>query len=461
MRQLVIFFSTFSKICLFFLSLVFVFTGCVRDNTLPMDKEIETYLNHHTLELWYPKVKDEKHGGFLSQFTYDWQLEGPQYKFSVTQARNVWSCSRAFEFYPEKKIYLNMAKHGFIFLRDVMWDKEFGGFHQTLTREGNLIDEKHMDEKRSYGNAFCIYALAAYYRVSHDEEVLNLAKKSFHWFDEHAHDDEYKGYFQFLYRDGTPIPRSVLPEYNAGDRAHVGLKDYNSSIHILEAYTELYQVWPDDLLRTRLEEMYFLVLDTMVNPTGYLRLHFFPDWTEVSDEDLKGEAGRRSIYANHVTFGHDVETAYLLLEAAHVLGLEIDGQLMGRFKRLLDHSIEKGWDKENGGFYDMGIYRDGEMEIINDHKSWWGQAEGLNSLLLMHTLYPDDPHNYYELFTQMWDYIKTYLIDDQYRGWYDSGLDKNPGSKKRNKADLWVVNYHTTRSLINCIEMLRREEGYK
>ena len=57
--------------------------------------------------------------------------------------------------------------------------------------------------------------------------------------------------------------------------------------------------------------------------------------------------------------------------------------------------------------------------------------------------------------------IETYLIDDQYRGWYDSGLDKNSESKKRNKADLWVVNYHTTRSLINCIEMLRREDGHK
>jgi len=443
---------------LFVVSAFFHLWSCTtRESTKPtVEQDIETYLQVHTLDPWYPRVKDNAFGGFLSQFDYKWEQVGPQYKFTVTQGRHVWTCSRAYEFYPQKTEYLELAKHGFHFLRDKLWDAEYGGFHEILSREGNLLDSVHTDDKRAYGNAFCIYGLAAYYRVSKDKEALDLAKKAFQWFDEHAHDDEYLGYFQFLYRDGTPIPREVIDDYNTRDRAHLGLKDYNSSIHILEAFTELYQVWPDDLVRTRLEEMYHIVLDTMVHPTGYLRLHFFPDWQEVSDADLEAYTGRRSFYANHITFGHDVETAYLLYEAAHVLGIELDEALLGRFKRMVDHSLEQGWDAEYGGFYDAGIYRDGAMEIINDHKSWWGQAEGLNSLLLMHQLYPDDPHNYYQKFLKMWDYIKAYLIDDQHLGWYTSGLDKNPNSKQRNKADLWVVNYHTTRSLVNCIDMLRK-----
>ena len=59
--------------------------------------------------------------------------------------------------------------------------------------------------------------------------------------EKYSHDSIYKGYYQHLNRDGSHVIRTP-DEKSTSD---LGYKDQNSSIHILEALTELYKVWPD------------------------------------------------------------------------------------------------------------------------------------------------------------------------------------------------------------------------
>jgi mannobiose 2-epimerase len=157
----------------------------------------------------------------------------------------------------------------------------------------------------------------------------------------------------------------------------------------------------------------------------------------------------------HITYGHDVETAYLLLETASELGMDQDPVTRRIARRLVDHSLESGWDTIAGGFFDAGKKKEGDIMIINRHKSWWAQAEGLNALLLMHTLHPEDTADYYGLFHEMWVYIDRYLIDHTYGGWYNSGLDTYPGNRTQRKSHAWKTTYHNVRAMIHCIHMLK------
>lgn len=424
---------------------------------ISVKSQFEQILNNHTLKLWYPTVIDHTNGGYYSNYSFDWKKAENQNKFIVTQARHVWTLSKAYEFYKDRNEYKEYAQHGYEFLRDYMWDNDYGGFFQLVDSTGHVPTGEYMLEKRAYGNSFAIYALAAYYNISRDQEVLDLAIEAFHWLDEKAHDNEFGGYFQYLKQDGTPIPRSVLDDgYNAGDKAHVGLKDYNSSIHILEAFTELHHVWPDKILKGRLMEMYRIVSETMYDQRGFLKLHFHPDWIEVKDEELTDIIGADSFYTNHVTFGHDVETAFLLLEAAVALNIA-EEDILPKAKLLVDHALEVGWDNVKGGFYEQGKYIDGKMKILDEGKNWWAQAEGLNSLLLMHTIYPDDSRNYYEKFELLSKYIDQNLLDQEYLGWFSGGIDHNPELKERPKAQIWKGTYHTSRSLMHCISLLEKE----
>lgn len=415
--------------------------------------ELEESLFQYILEPWYPLNIDTVNGGYISGFGRDWtRSRGGQIKALVQQARHVWATSFVLEHYPEKEEYLGYAQHGFRFLKEKMWDHDSGGFHAYCSEEGSPVPES-INDKRIYGQAFAVYALSQYYRVSRDEEALDLVKRQFQWMEEGPHDPEYGGYFEFLNRQGEPAWKEQTAEQRR-ESPMVALKDYNSSIHLMEALTQLYRIWPEPLVRERLEEMFYLVRDTFVHSEGFLQLYFHADWT-LADNELEGEGGEDSWFTKHYTYGHDVETAFLLLETAHVLGWEGDAETHRTAKQLVDHSLKSGWDRVNGGFFDAGRAEGDTIVIINNHKSWWGLVEGMNALLLMHKLHPDDPADYFGKFRKAWEHIDTYLIDKAYGGWYNAALDTYPGNQDQAKSHIWKTTYHNSRGMIQCIQMLR------
>jgi cellobiose epimerase len=440
-----------------FVALLVAAQSCKSPESQKSEQDIgdamERHLRTEILQVWYPMAVDSVYGGFLSSFTYDFKPADDQDKMIVTQARHTWTNAKAGVLYPEVSHYLKSANHGFRFLKDVMWDKEKGGFYTLVDRKGQV---KNGDStKTAYGNAFGIYALAAYFEASRDSSGLSLAREAFLWLEKNSHDAVHKGYFQNLLRDGTPIKRAT----DTPSTSDLGYKDQNSSIHLLEAFTELYQVWPDSLLRIRLTEMLELIRDTITTPKGYLTLFLTPEWKAVSFADSTEVIISKHHQLDHVSFGHDVETAYLLLEASHVLGIKADVITNTVSKRMVDHALKNGWDNELGGFYDEGYYfkdKD-DITITLDTKNWWAQAEGLNALLLMSELYPDDPMDYKSKFEKLWKYTDTYLQDHEHGDWYAGGLDKQPEMKKKMKGHIWKAAYHQTRSLMNCIKILKEK----
>ena len=402
---------------------------------------MKTSLHSNLLDAWYPVTVDSLYGGFLADFAYDRQADGPQNKMIVTQTRHVWTASRAAMFF-DQQAYRDIAEHGYHFLREKMWDDVYGGFYTIRDRSGQAVSSRYGDEKMAYGHAFAIYALSSYYDMSGDSSALDLAKRTFNWLEEHSHDPEYGGYFDRLHRDGSWVKDPLW-------------KDQNSSIHLLEAFTALYALWPDDLLRERLHEMLLVIRDRIVANKSYLTLFLQRDWTPISFRDSTEAVRRENYHYDHVSFGHDVETAYLMLEASHALGLEADVETQNIAKKMVDHALANGWDDNNGGFYYEGYYYNDvdSCTIINDAKSWWVQAEGLNVLLLMSQLYPGEA-KYQSAFLKQWEYIDRFLIDHQHGGWYTAGLDTRPQSTLSDKASNWKVNYHNARALMNCYHML-------
>ena len=408
------------------------------------------------LNACYPRTLDRESGGFYSTFSHDWQRIGNQDKMIVTQARHTWLPAKAAQLMPNQQQLPEAARHGFHFLRDVLWDQQHGGFYTWVASDGRPRNPN--DPKTAYGNAFGIFALAAYYETTGDTAALNLAKKAFYWLEKFSHDPKQKGYFQDLKRDGTPVYRAQPTA--KGMLGPVHYKDQNSSIHLLEAFTELYGVWPDPLVRDRVEEMLLLIRDRITTEKGYLTLFLTSDWRPISYRD-SSEAVRKGNYAlDHVSFGHDVETAYLMLEASHVIGLKNDTRTAQVAKKMVDHALRNGWDAKAGGFYERGYYfKDAKgITILDDRKNWWAQAEGLNTLLLMALKYPQDPMQYGEKFAKQWTYIGQNLIDAEHGGWYEWGLDKTPDAKEDNKTHAWKAAYHDGRSLMNCLLNLRPDQ---
>ena len=408
------------------------------------------------LKRWYPLVIDKEYGGYYTNISHDWKVIPQQEKMIVSQARHIWTLSKASEYFGGLKEYEDMARHGILFLKNFMWDKEYGGFFQIRSREGGVSNVNGWrEEKRAYGNAFALYALAALYKQTHDPEILGFAQKVFRWIEDHAHDPIGKGYFQFIMRNGKPFDHSTEYKTIASDGNELGLKDQNSSIHLLEAFTELYHVWKDPLVRTRLQELLELIRDIQVAPQGYLQLFFHSDWTPVSFRNSSKEERDANFGLDHVSFGHDYETAFLILEASHALGLNNDVRTLTIAKKMLDHAMKNGWDEKIGGFYDGGYYFKGEDKctIVKDTKNWWAQAEALNALLLFSRIFPHDIR-YPAYFQRQWEYVNKYIIDSERGDWFEGGIDKEPHFRTGPKSHMWKCTYHTGRTLMNCSTIL-------
>jgi mannobiose 2-epimerase len=298
------------------------------------------------------------------------------------------------------------------------------------------------------------------YKQTHDPEVLEFAQTVFRWIEEHAYDKKQKGYFQFLTREAKPFDRTSVYKTIAHDGNELGFKDQNSSIHLLEAFTELYHVWNDPLVRTRLQELLELIRDTQVAQQGYLQLFFHNDWTPVTFRDSSLEEREANFGLDHVSFGHDYETAFLMLEASHALGLNGDTRTLTIAKKMLDHAMEYGWDEKVGGFYDGGYYfkSDDRCTTIKDTKNWWTQAEGLNALLLFSKLFPRETR-YYEYFLRQWEYVQSFIIDAQGGDWFEGGIDKEPHFRTGPKSHMWKCTYHTGRTLMNCSAIFQRDSN--
>ena len=402
--------------------------------------EARANFDANVLKVWFPRCVDEEHGGFRSTFDRQWKPAARQNRFLVFQARMTWLASQVAMHRPElRDEYLKYARHGVAMLQR-MWDPEQGGMYWGLDENGK-VDPQYGTEKQAYGISFGIYAAAAAYEATKDEAALDLAMKTFTWFDDHAHDAANGGYHEALKRDGTPIvPKDLgetLKNRSPGPNVTYGYKSMNSHIHLLEAFTQLYHAKKDERVRARLEEVFLIVRDRIAVEPGCLNLFFTPDWRAVPDHD---------------SFGHDIETAYLLLEASETLGRTDEARTLVVSRRLVDHALDWGYDARLGGFYDQGAAFD-KAHVLD--KVWWTQAEGLNALLLMHSKFGKETDRYWRAFELTWGFVNKYQVDHEFGGWWDT-VDAAGKVTSARKAHDWKAGYHDGRALMNIEETLRK-----
>ncbi len=402
---------------------------------------IENLLDKELTHCWYPRAVDNELGGFHQNLARDWTLLPDDNRFLVYQSRMTWTAA-AYARFSEKRRdeYVGYARRGIEYLDRVMRDKEHGGFHWVVNTRGE-VDPKLGDEKHVYGTAFVLYAASTVSEVTHDELSLKVARDAFDWLEKKAHDERNGGYYEAIRRDGTPITSwdEKAPMSRRVDRmgTYYGFKSMNSHIHLLEALAEFAKVEKTDLAKRRLGEVHAIVRDKIAAEPGGLNLYLTPEWQATPAHD---------------SFGHDIETAYLLVEAAEALGVPDDPRTWHMARRLVDHALDWGWDDRNGGFYYKGEAFNGEA--FDTHKDWWTQAEGWNALLLMHRKYKGQTDRYWKAFLKEWAFIEGHLIDPEHGGWYMGTSREGKLEGDGRKASQWKANYHTGRAMMGVATML-------
>ncbi len=413
---------------------------------------ISEYFENSLAEFWLGNSIDKKWGGYLVDFDENGKYKAADKKYLVTQTRLIYAFSAFTRYFPDKDRYLGAADQGFHFLLKHFWDKTDFGWIWMTENSGRCLDAG----KVIYGQSFAIYALCEYYLASGNPQALEYAEKTFHLLQIHAADNVSGGYFE-NFKDNWEIEG---PGKAAGDR-----KSLDIHMHLLEAYTKLFECRPCDLYRRKLHEIIELVYKRMVHSEYKCGLNQFSSgWKSIPpitinrtwNSDREDESVESTEAIMTTSYGHNMELLWLTRYAFKILD-EDSGKYNEIMRSIAEHTLKFGIDNEYGGIYRDGPYNGGA--IVKD-KEWWQQSESLAGFLYAWEFYGDT--RYLDTFFNIWRFVKNNMINTDVGEWYPL-LSRTGEPKWTDMGNPWKAAYHSGRSMMECLGRLRAiiSEGEK
>jgi mannobiose 2-epimerase len=383
-----------------------------------MSNELENILDY-----WTRRTTDNDNRGFYGRIDGENQLIAQNPKGSILNSRILWTFSAAYRLKGDPG-YLETATRAKVYLLNYFWDKESGGIFWMLDYKGVPIDSK----KQIYSLAFSIYALAEFYRATKDVESLDYAIKLFHLIEKYSFDSELNGYLEAFSKDWKLLEDLRLSDKDANEK-----KTMNTHLHVLEAYTNLYRVWPDELLHKQLKNLIEVFIDKIIdNQTYSFKLFFDEQWVSKSSK---------------ISFGHDIEGSWLLYEAADVLKDKVLLSKVEKICLLMAEKVAQNGLDEDGAL----IYEAEQGKIVDFDKHWWPQAEAIVGFVNTWELTKDD--NYLEKALNAWEFTKKKIIDKVNGEWYFRVNRDGIPYQEEDKVGPWKCPYHNGRM---CMEIIER-----
>ncbi|SDE27045.1 mannobiose 2-epimerase [Mucilaginibacter pineti] len=384
--------------------------------------ELKQELNN-IISYWQKDAPDNVNGGFYGKIDNENNVTKQAPKGSVLNTRILWSFSAAYNQKPNAGL-LQMANRAYTYINKRFIDHEFGGVYWSVDYNGAPLDTK----KQVYASAFALYALSEYYMASGIETVKQQAINLYRLLVDKSFDTERTGYLEAFTREWQPISDLRLSAKDANEK-----KTMNTHLHILEAYTNLYRIWPNIDLKEQITILVDNFLDHFIDvSTNHLLLFFDEEWNSRADT---------------VSYGHDIEATWLLLEAAEVIG---DVERVTAIKKIcmeIADATIPGIDSDGGLWY--------EYEPVGNHlikeKHWWVQAEAVVGFFNAWQVSGDQ--KYLNLSLNTWAFVKDKILDKQHGEWFwgiNAYGNVMPGE---DKAGLWKCPYHNSRA---CLEIIKR-----
>lgn len=383
-------------------------------------QEIKEHLTEKIIPFW-KNMRDDEFGGYYGYMGFDCKIDKKAPKGCILNSRILWFFSNAALLLQDDSLK-DEAGHAYVFLRDHCMDPENGGVYWSVTYDGNI--EEGM--KHTYCQAFAVYALSSYYRLTKNEEALLLARQLFELIEEKCADSS--GYMEAFSRDFCPIDNEKLSENGI-----MAEKTMNTLLHLCEAYTELYAVSPDEAVGKRLRDILCLFSERIYDPARRrLEVFFDRDW--------------RSLIDLH-SFGHDIEASWLIDRGCSVLG---DKALAAKMRAITGALADGVYEEAYRGHSLANECEDGKTDTT---RVWWVQAEAVVGFL---NAWQKDPSmaRYLLAAEDVWGYIKEHLVDRREGSEWFRDLKENGEIKAEEPiVDAWKCPYHNGRM---CMEAIRR-----
>lgn len=383
--------------------------------------EVLDELESNILPFWTDKMQDPR-GGFFGRITGEGEVEPDAARGAILNARILWAFSAAYRVLHRQE-YLDAATRAKREIIDRFYDREFGGIYWSIGSDGKPQD----DHKQFYAIGFAIYGLSEYARATGDSEALDYAIRLYNDIEAHSLDIEKNGYIEAAARDWSGISDMRLSSKDANER-----KTMNTHLHIIEPYTALYRVWPDEGLKESILNLLYIFREKILSrDTGHLQLFFDDDWNSRCDV---------------ISYGHDIEASWLLYEAAEVIGDEDYLKDIVPDVRKIADSAAEGYIEGGGMLYEFHA----DTGAVDADRHWWVQAETVVGYLNIFRIC--DSVTALKKALGTWGFIRRHIVDRDGGEWFWSLKADGTTNRTDDKAGFWKCPYHNSRM---CLEVIR------
>jgi mannobiose 2-epimerase len=370
-------------------------------------------LSTQLVGFWKTHGVDREFGGFHGTLDRAGVPKEPTDKGIVQQSRHLWTFSSWYERREPSDEIRAIADASYEFLIRHLRDPSDGEFFYKVSRDGQTVVEA---KKQLYAESFAIYALATYGRVFSVQQSMQYALDCFRSIDSRSHDNDHLGY------DQSDDP---------GWLTEGAQKETNTHIHLLEAFTALYRGTGDHMVRERLDELVTVVATKMFQSQGgYGHQEFLRDWTPFG--------------APMCSSGHDIETVWLLMDAATAVERAADPVVLDAAIRMGRHASDAGFDDGYGVFFEEGPPSGTPTKLA---KVWWVQAEALPGLFWIERLTNEPRH--LERLERTLGFIERHQRDAEFGEWYwETTSEGAVGPHGTDKGEEWKTSYHAVRATL-------------
>ncbi len=380
--------------------------------------ECKKELTERILPFWN-KLRDDENGGFYGFMNNNLEVDKKADKGVILHSRILWFYSSCYRVFKEEYL-LDNAKHAYEFLKKCV-DKKQGGVYWMMTYDGKPADTM----KHTYNQAFAIYALSTYYLASQDESALKLAFELFDTVEEKCTDDI--AYMEAFSKDWKLVPNDALSENGL-----MADKTMNTVLHLIEAYTVLFEASRDHRVEERLLFLLEITRTKIFNSDkNCLRVFFDRELNEIGDIH---------------SYGHDIEASWLIDRACEVLG---NTRVQAEW-RFIDLRIARNIYEiafENGA-----VNNERENDKIDKKRIWWVQAESVVGFI--NAFQNDGDTKYLDAAKTVFNWIVTKQADSRKNSeWWGEVTFEGEPMQTVAMVNPWKCPYHNGRM---CIEVINR-----
>lgn len=365
---------------------------------------------------------DENYGGFYGYMGQDLILDKQSEKGCILNSRILWFFSEA-AMALQRADLARFADHAYAFLKNHCLDRTHGGIFWSMTYDAKPLDTT----KHTYNQAFAIYALSSYYRLTGNTEALDEAKRLFRMIEERCTDSF--GYLEAFTADWQPESNEKLSENGI-----LADKTMNTLLHVFEGYSGLYQACKDSEVKKAMERILDIYVNKIYDSEAHRQKVFF-------------DAQYNSILDLY-SFGHDIESSWLIDWGCDLLG---DDSLS---KRVHQINLNMGKAVFSAAYSNDSLANECDRGVVDEKRIWWVQAETVVGLVHLWSKVPEET-SFRDAAANTFRFIENYMVDKRPGSEWFWAVDQN-GAPWPEKPILepWKCPYHNGRM---CMELMRRD----